>query len=176
MVLILTRSKHAANRYGEIERIGVVSSKAFFPSSSSSFFFFFILLCVFEFLNCIPFLSLFFFLFFFIWWVVSFCSLFLFSMLVWWWWKIMLGEREGKAKHRQCVYFWVKRYLLVFRSFMRKKPHQTFQIMSNFSTTAISLFLFFFFFPFFFFFFFFTVDGFCVYLLACLLIFFFFQI
>ena len=62
MVLILTRSKHAANRYGEIERIGVVSSKAFFPSSSSSsfFFFFFILLCVFEFLNCIPFLSLFF--------------------------------------------------------------------------------------------------------------------
>ena len=65
----------------------------------------------------------------------------------------MLGEREGKAKHRQCVYFWVKRYLLVFRSFMRKKPHQTFQIMSNFSTTAISLFLFFFFFPFFFYFF-----------------------
>ena len=86
----------------------------------------------------------------------------------------MLGEREGKAKHRQCVYFWVKRYLLVFRSFMRKKPHQTFQIMSNFSTTAISLFLFFFFFPFFFFFFF-TVDGFCVYLLACLLIFIFFS-
>ena len=56
---------------------------------------------------------------------------------------------------------------------MRKKPHQTFQIMSNFSTTAISLFLFFFFFPFFFFLF--TVDGFCVYLLACLLIFFFFS-
>ena len=36
---------------------------------------------------------------------------------------------------------------------MRKKPHQTCQIMSNFSTTAIFLFLFFFFFPFFFFFF-----------------------
>ena len=78
MVLILTRSKHAANRYGEIERIGVVSSKAFFPSSSSSFFFFFILLCVFEFLNCIPFLSLFFPFFFYLMGCFFLFSLFIF--------------------------------------------------------------------------------------------------